>query len=1121
MKIFNIIKICLPALLFAFGSCTEEMSPWEQRQRNTGTETLDVNADELAFLPRGGKLNFTVNATYDGSVTADDWMTLSAKEFPGDGTTYTIIISADPNKTEADRGGTVIIKTPSLTHTITVTQPVYSRPDAPESIASAEDLVYWLETCAPYYEQDESITLSKDIDMTDVENLVPAETFAGTFDGQGHKIMNWKSKGQPLFVKNNGKITDVTIDASCSFTLQSSAEDIYFGPFAMHNYGQITNCRNNAAISVPDDASVNKVYVGGITAYNYEEGSVSGCINTGEMVFRPLKADGNIFLGGVTAYGMGSVSDSENYGRFVLEPQPETVQNYFIGGISARQAKGVISGCTNHKEATITTNASKPSNGYIGGLVGYHDGSSDINTSKNFADIYCGYAKASYVGGLMGWQTKVSDQDFTLFQDCAVNSHITAYTKGKGTNGNNPCLSAGLVVGRFAGQANAKVCTLGTPDRPISVAGSITSLETGETVVASEKDFGVLTSGDGSGTSANGAGSIWQIINGIYKVTGDGQTGDPEEIFIRMDGYRLDVPAEGGTVSFGVKVNYNSTVTTDADWLEVAEGTVEAGSVQEITVTAGMNDRSSEREGNVIVSMPLGTREVVTIRQAGNTKLEESLVLGPETENAIILDPSGTEPASFTVTANYDAEVTSSESWLSFSPSTVPGDEKPHTVTINAAMNDSGAPRVATVTVTLPKGLSKSFNVSQDRSSLKAITEVSTPEQFVAFIENASNVDLYTDGLVTKLTKDIDLKGISLTPAEDYIGILDGGGHKILNLVSGAPLFIKTSGNAVVRNLTIDKSCVFDVAPEYSLKWGILVGSLGPADATDKCLIENCVNMADITMSKANTAQAFIASMTGRVGTGSVVAGCENHGSVTLSPKEAMTGEIRGAGIAGSVNGAIRDCKNNAPVTISPSDITNKLYAAGVAANVMNIDMENCVNTVNGKVTVLPDSFTSTKDGYVGGLTAYNGGANIKNSRNFGDVHINCNSDKVRAGGLLGFQSTQKKSFVTLENCVVNCDVTGIFASKGGNGSTTPLNSCGLVVGRFGGQGNTTNVIDIGTVDSPVKVFGSVTVHEGETVTATTDNYTNLLTGAGSKTSLCGGSTTQILNVRFENVTKE
>ena len=460
----NIINIGLSALMVFLGACAREETSWEQHKRNSGTETLEVNADDLAFLPRGGKLNFTVNATYDGSVTAEDWITLSAKEFPGDGTTYTIIITADPNKTESERSGKIVIKTPSLTHTITVSQPIYSRPDTPESIASAEDLVYWLETCAPYYEQDETITVSKDIDMSDVDNLVSAESFAGTFDGQGHKIMNWNSKGQSLFVKNTGKITNLTIDASCSFTLQGSTEDLNFGAFAMHNYGQITNCRNNADISVPEDASVNKIYIGGIAAYNYDGGSVSSCINTGAINFRPAKSDGNIFIGGLTAYGLGTISDSDNYGKIVLEPQPESVPTYFVGGISARQGQGAISGCVNHQDASITANASKPSNGYIGGLVGYHDGSSDISTSKNYADIYCGYEKASYVGGLMGWQTKVSDQDFTLFEDCAVNCHITAYTQGKGTNGNNPCLSAGLVVGRFAGQANAKVCTLGTTD---------------------------------------------------------------------------------------------------------------------------------------------------------------------------------------------------------------------------------------------------------------------------------------------------------------------------------------------------------------------------------------------------------------------------------------------------------------------------------------------------------------------------------------------------------------------------------------------------------------------------------------------------------------------------------
>lgn len=1120
MKTIKFIKYCIPALALLLGACAEEESPWGQNRRNTGVETLDVNADELAFLPRGGKLNFTVNATYDGKISADAWISLSADEFPGDGNTYTLIISADPNKSESDRTGTITVKTPSLTHTITVTQPVYSRPDAPESIASAEDLVYWLGSCAPYYEQDESIALSNDIDMSEVTDFTPAESFAGTFDGQGHKIMNWKSDGNSLFVKNTGKITDITIDESCAFVTQSSSEDIYLGPFVAHNYGQVTNCRNNAQISVPSTASVGKVHIGGIVAYNYEDASVSGCINTGDIVFRASKADGNIFIGGVTAYGFGAIESCENYGALTLEPQAESVPNYFVGGICARQGKGTISGCTNHKDGRISTNESKPSNGYIGGLVGFHDGSSDINSSKNYADIVCNYAKASYVGGLMGWQTKVSDQDFTLLQDCAVNSNITAYTKGNGKYGNNPCLSAGLVVGRFAGQANAKVCNLGSADRPIAIAGSITSTHTGETVVASEKDFGVLASGDGSGTSSNGAASVWQVINGVYKVTGDGMTGDPEEIIIRMDSYSFDVPAEGGKVTFGVKVNYNSSVTADVGWLDVGDAIIEAGSVREITVTAAMNDKSTAREGNVIVSMPLGTREVITIRQAGNTKLVESVVLGAETENTIVLDPDGGESANFSVAANYDASVSSDAAWLSFDPSTVPGDEKPHTVAINALANDSGVSRAATVTVTLPKGLSKSFTVSQDKSSLRPITEISSAEQFKAFIDNASNQSIYTDGVVTKLIDDIDLKGVELTPSSDYIGIFDGNGHRILNWVSGAPLFVKTSGNAVVRNLTIDKSCVFDVAPEYASKWGVVVGNLGPDDTNDKCVIENCVNMADITMTKANPSQAFIASMTGRVGTGSSIVGCENHGAVTLCPEEVISAEIRGAGIAGSVNGLVKDCKNDAPVTISPSDITGKVYAAGVVANVMNVDMENCLNTSRGKVSVLPAAFTSTKDAYVGGITGYNAGADIKSCSNFGDISVNAGSDKMRVGGLLGFQSSQKKAFTTLDGCVVNCDLTGAYASKGGNGSTTPLNSCGLIVGRFGGQSGE-NVCNIGSTENPVKVAGSVTILGGDTFTADPDNYINYLTGAGSKTSVCGASVTQIINAKFESTTKE
>ena len=66
MRTKNILRFCLTAVTLALCSCSEENSPWEQNKRNFGTETLNVNADELTFLPRGGKLNFTVNATYDG-----------------------------------------------------------------------------------------------------------------------------------------------------------------------------------------------------------------------------------------------------------------------------------------------------------------------------------------------------------------------------------------------------------------------------------------------------------------------------------------------------------------------------------------------------------------------------------------------------------------------------------------------------------------------------------------------------------------------------------------------------------------------------------------------------------------------------------------------------------------------------------------------------------------------------------------------------------------------------------------------------------------------------------------------------------------------------------------------
>ena len=1120
MKLKNIFILLLSVLSLSAVSCVKEHYQWNPKERNVGTEVLDVNADELAFLPRGGKLNFTVNASYDGHISADEWISVSALEFPGDRSTYTVIISADPNKTGADRSGKVVIRTASLTHEITVTQPEYSRPDSPESIGSADDLVYWLSTCAPYCESDETMTLTKDIDMSGVDNLTPAESFAGTFDGNGHRITNWNSS-VPLFVKNTGKITNLTVTSSCKFTISTATEDLYFAPFARQNYGQISSCTNEADILYNAESPAGKTYIAGIACYNYEEGSISNCINRGNIEFRPGMTAGNVFVGGIISYGYGPVADCENYGAITMAPLSATADYYYVGGISPRQVSGKISGCINHKKAKIYANECTPSKGYIGGILGFHDAASECTDCENYGDIECLFQKEAYIAGLMGWQAKVSDNDFTLFENSIVNCHITAYTAGKGKNGGNPCNSAGLVVGRYAGQSNAKVCNIGSAENPVKVSGSITGIQSGSTVTATSKDFGEVASGDGSGTSINGAASVWQIINAVYEVVGDGQTGDPEEIIINTGSFSLDVPAEGGEQSFNVKVNYEGTVSTEADWLTLSETTIPADkSMHEVTVTAAANEHTYTRTGEIVISMPMGTREVITVRQAGNPNAPESLEFDIDPSETMTLDPSGAEAAVFNVTANYDAAVSSDADWLTFDPETVTGDEQAHKVSVTALKNDTGADRTAVVTVTLPKGLAKSFTVSQKKFTIVPLSEIGTKDQFLEFVKYASNPEIYPDGFTSKITKDIDLSGVVLDPISDFIGILDGDGHRIKNWNSGAPLFIQTSGNSIVRNLVIDSSCKFDVSPEYAAKWGIFVGSAGPADGTDKCRIVNCINYAPIVMSQPNTAQAFIAVMAGRTGTGSLVDNCVNHGSIDISPAASITEELRAGGIVGSSNGSITNCKNDGPVSICPQDIVAKVYAGGIASNTGSQPVENCTNTSKGKITVNAAAFSGSKDGYVGGITGYNVNSNLFACKNFGDILISANFDKMRAGGLLGFQTGRKEHFTILENCVVNCNVTGAYASLGGNGSTTPLNACGLVIGRFGGQGNT-YVCTAGTAEKPVKVAGSVSMIGGSTVEATAETYTNLITGAGSKNSLCGGSTTQVFNVIYESTTKE
>lgn len=1129
MKLNRIFIYLAAALSLSAVSCVKESSEIVTYPRNEGEEYLTVSVDTLSFLGRGNTLNFSVEASYDGTIEGADWVSLTSREFPGDKRAYTFSATVEANATGADRKDFLTISTPNIQKTIVILQPAYNRPSIPEVIKTGAEFKTFLEELAPYVETGETITIGGALDMEGLE-VVPAEYFNGILEGDGNRIVNMKASC-PLITKNNGTIRNLTIDESCAFTMVPAISDIYLGPFAGQNYGVVEACENDADITISGDYSV-KTYAGGITAYTYEGGAVKNCTNRGEIKFIPTSSTANAYLGGITGYSYGNIDHNDNYGPITCEPVAMTGA-YFMAGISPRHQTGSITYNINHKEAKIYANKLKGAKSYVGCIIGYLEGHPSCGYNECYNDIDFQITTESYVGGLQGWQAKVSDASATLFEGSIVNSNIKAYTAGTGANGTNPCKSAGFITGRFSGQGGSGIALhYGTADKPIRVSGSITCLADGTKSVASAKAFQDLLDGDGSKTSVNLGAIAEADYNTIqYEVVGDGQTGPSEDLIVKVSA-KLSVPAEGGEVSFSARGNYAMTVAAEDEWLEVSNGSKDAegklvfanevtvegdGAYYDVIVRAVTNEHTYAREGKVNVTMPMGSTETVIIAQAGNLTVPASLEVDAA---SIVLDPAGQTASTVNVTANYDATVTADAAWVSFTPATIPGDEASHVLSITGAKNNSGAARTATVTIT-NKDQVKTISLSQEKFVVPAYAEIKTAAEFVEFIENAGDTDLYPAGKETKLLADIDLKDLTIDLPKGYAGTFDGNGKSIKNWVSKAPLFGDLSG--VVKNLTIDKTC--SVALD-----GIVVSFIANNNSGT---IENCINNAAMTITTTGASSAAI-----RMGTfvstnkGGTIKGCVNNGAILFDGKTDDGQATYVGGIAGfSAGGAFVNCTNNAEIKVVFYGAADKYKRVGGMTGICQTDgpttFNGCVNTKNGTLIIIDSSASKAlKHAYAGALVGEivkNGMVSeIKNCKSFGDMSTNVNNDNARLGGLFGTAGNWGVEGTTIcEDCVVNCNISAPFTSGAAEGYN-PLKSCGLVCGRLGGESKTLN---IGSEDHPVKVAGTITriKEDGTTDVAVEMSEANkiIVVGDGSGSNIKGNSTFQNFYVKFEAVTKE
>lgn len=1137
MKISKTLVI-LACALTAIVSC-KKATLVEPYPRNFGEEYLTVSEDSLDFIGRGGSQSVTISSNYDGEILTDDcpWITPTAGKYPGDTREFRLVLTAEKNLSGEDREGDLIVKGPTISYTVHVSQPAYIRPEIPETITTAEEFKEFFEDLATYVESDETIRLGASIDMGELTITKSAEYFNGTFDGGKNTVSNLKTNG-PLVVTNNGKICNLVIGEGSKITPLPTTEDIYIASIAGKNYGTIEACENRAEIEISGERTA-KTYIGGMAGYSYAGSLITKCVNRGEIRFVPENATANAYIGGMSGYSYGDVTYNDNYGPITCEPTAFAAA-YHIGGIVPRQETGSVTNNKTHKEAKIHTNKKSNSDkSYIGGCIGRIEGTPLPATGFNevYCDIDIQLTVECYIGALQGWQAKVTkgaSPITTLFEGSIVNSNISAYTAGSATNGNNPCKSAGFVTGRFSGQSTYETLHYGNADQPIRVSGSLTCLKNGTKLVASSGDYKALLDGDGSKTSVNNGAVPEADYNTIkYEVVGDGQTGPSEDLVVTLDPIKLGISEKGGATEFIFKANYDATIETEAEWISfAAEEDVKTVVIpvsdgeHTVAVYVAENPTTVVREGKVSIKLPMGTYKEITIVQEGQKDVDPYIIVSADTLRPA---PAG-EAVTLGVTANFDGTVTTEADWITIDPEALVGDETEQTITITASKNNAegAAYREAAVVISV-KDLLDTVIIAQDKFVYIPKTEIATTADFMDFVTYGADPELYPADFTVRLTADIDLSGKTLDPIANYIGTFDGQGHSLKNWACDGPLFAKISGAAAVKNLVIANSCTANLKFENAFKDGknYCIGIICD-DVKETATVEGCTNNAALTMVTFGAEPTMVGAISGRTDETAAIKSCVNNGSFSIKPTEEVTNFYRIGGIVGGSNGSVYDCSNTAALEFAPSKLSSNCFLGGVVGYLgKRVNLTGCVNT--GTITFNPADASTMAQSDIAGVIAYLDGPvksaegnSVSDLKNFGNVVSTAANELAAVGGLIGWANAGDGTNHLLENSIVNCNITANFATPEGKVSNNPCASAGLIIGRVAVKNGADNVTGvIGTVEIPVKVAGIITMQGGSAVEANSTNFKDLSHGSLLVTKYESDSAKLTINAAYEAVTKE
>jgi uncharacterized protein YjdB len=334
----------------------------------------------------------------------------------------------------------------------------------------------------------------------------------------------------------------------------------------------------------------------------------------------------------------------------------------------------------------------------------------------------------------------------------------------------------------------------------------------------------------------------------------------------------LEFVAENASKTFNVTSNVSWTVSSNAAW---AMASPSSGSNNgEVTVTVAKNTIGSSRTATITVSTAGGSTRTVNITQAAptltvsTTALEFSKSGGPKTIN---------------VTSNVNWTVSSSVSWLSFSPSSgsINNSLSIPTITsmaITAAENTTGGLRTATVTVS-GGGLTRTISVEQHSNTSTFTVGLEVSKTALDFAAAGGSDVVNVTYVNTSWTAVCSASWLTVSPTS-------GSNNNLLSIPTVTPMTVTAAantGNARTATITISGSGITSKTVSVtqaaavntpvpvsgvtlntstqSLAVGqtfLLTATVSPANATNKAVTwsSNNTSIAEVNASGQVTAKA-------------------------------------------------------------------------------------------------------------------------------------------------------------------------------------------------------------------------------------------------------------------------